>query len=148
MVTYDTLADTSQEEVYDIVQSNSTVSAFNATIVDGMPFSQMIRNAGFPYIQIPIPEINEEPYTFTKAVAVIDFSITIYATKASLLREVTDAVRKALREGQTTSSGAKLKNKNLPTSNYNESILNEQKGTIIYQNTITATYEFRGVDRA
>jgi hypothetical protein len=148
MVTYDTLIDSSQEIVYNIISDNSTVSAFNPSIVDGMPFMQMMRETGFPYIKIPCPEPSETVYTFDKAKVIVDFSITIYTTKASLLRELTDAVRKALREGQITSMVAELKNKNLPVSNCRESVLNEQKGTIAYENTITAIYEFRGVDRA
>ena len=142
MVTYDTLIDTTQEEIYSIISTDSTVSSLTTNIVDGLPITQMQRGIGFPYVKIPCPEYTEERYTFTKSKVTLDLSITVYSTRASVLRELTDAIRKAITDNQDATSLVKLRNRKLPTGNYNESLLDN--GKVLYENTLTATYEFIG----
>jgi hypothetical protein len=142
MVTYDTLIDTTQEAVYGIINTDSTIATYTSNIVDGLPYTKMQRGTGFPYVKIPSPTAEEERYTFTKSKVTMVVEITIYSTVASVLREVTDAVRKALTENQNVTQGVKLFDRKLPVTDYNESLLDNDKP--MYENTVTATYMFIG----
>ncbi len=140
--TYDTLVNVTQEEIYSILSTDATIIGLDAKIVDGLPYTQMQRSVGFPYIQVPSPEYTEERYTFSKSKVTMDLTITIYATVASNLREVTDAVRAALTNNQDVTSLAKLRDRKLPVANYSQSLLDNNKP--LYQNDITAHYTFIG----
>ncbi len=143
--TYDTLVDVTQEEIHTILKNDATVLSLTTKIVDGLPYTQMQRGIGFPYIQVPTPEYTEERYTFTKSKVLMSVNITIFSTKASTLRQLTDAVRKALTDNQNTTSLAKLRDRKLPVANYNQSLL--ENGKVMYQETVEATYTFIGAIR-
>ena len=143
MVTYNTLIDTTQEEVYSIVKNNATVSAITTKVMDGLPFSSMQENIGFPYVQVQTPTYTAVKKTFTTYIVTLNLPIVCFATKASVLRELTDAVRNAITAGRSTTTTAKLDENRLPSSAFNQSLLNDGK-TILYQGTINATYEYWG----
>lgn len=141
--TYDTLVNVTQEEIHSILKNDETIANYTVHIVDGLPYTAMQQSKGFPYIQVPTPEYDEERYTFTKSKVTLTVNIAIFSTKASSLRELTDAVRAALTNNQDTTSLAKLRDRKLPVSNYNQSLL--ENGKVLYQNTVSADYTFIGV---
>jgi hypothetical protein len=143
MVTYDTLIDTTQEEIYSIVKNNATVSAITTKVIDGLPYTSMQDNIGFPYVQVQTPTYTSTKKTFSTYIVTLTIPIVCFATKASVSRELTDAVRKAITDGRSTTTIAKLDENRLPSSTFNQSLLNDGK-TILYQGTVNSTYQYWG----
>ena len=143
MVTYDTLIDTTQEEVYNLVKNSAAVSAITSKVLDGLPYTSMQDNIGFPYVQVQTPTFTSAKKTFTTHVVSVKIDIVCFSTMASKLRELVDAVRKAITDGRDTTTLAKLDKNRLPSSTYSQALLKDSK-TILYQGTVSCTYQYWG----
>lgn len=143
MVTYDTLIDTTQEEIYSIVKNNATVSAITTKVIDGLPYTSMQESSGFPYVQVQTPTYTSSKKTFSTFVVVLTIPIVCFATKASVLRELTDAVRKAITDNRNATTLVELDENRIPSTAFNQNLLNDGK-TILYQGTVNCTYQYWG----
>ena len=98
-VDYTNVLNTVQQNVYQILTNDSTVTTSSTygtvNIMDGMP-AMFWRNKGFPYILVRTPSIEEERITQTRFRATTRVPIEIYSRKESTVRQLADAVRTAL----------------------------------------------------
>jgi len=143
MVTYDTLITTTQTEVYNIIKNATSIVNKKCKIMDGLPFSSMQSNVGFPYIQVQTPTFTSKRKTFSTTVVSIEIPIVCYSTTALNCRELVDDVRKAITDNRATTTLAKLDENRIPSSSWNQSLLDNGK-TILYTGTVNCTYDFWG----
>lgn len=143
MVTYDTLVDTTQEQVSSILSANTTVSGITSKILPGLPFSDIQKAIGMPYIKVETPTYSSVKKTFSTFIVNLTCPIVCYNTQAAKGRELSDAVRKAITDGRSSFDLVELDETRLPSNSHNESILDDGK-TILYTDTITATFQYWG----
>jgi ABC-type branched-subunit amino acid transport system substrate-binding protein len=143
MVTYDTLIDTTQEQVSSILSANTTVKAITTKILPGTPYTDIQKKYGFPYVKVETPTYTAVKKTFSTYLVTITCPIVCYNTQASLGRELVDAVKKAIKDARGTTETVDLDENRLPFSQHGEALLDEGK-TILYTDTITATYQYWG----
>ena len=143
MVTYDTLIDTTQEQVSSILSSNGTVTALTSKILPGTPYTDIQKKYGFPYVKVETPTYSSLKKTFTTVLVTLTCPIVCYNTQAAKGRELADAVRKAITDGRGTFTTVELDKTELPSNSHAESLLEDSK-TILYTDTVNATFEFWG----
>lgn len=143
MVTYDTLIDTTQEQVTSILSANLTVKAITTKILPGTPYSDIQKKYGFPYIKVETPTYTSVKKTFTTYIVTITCPIVCYNTQAAKGRELSDAVRKAITDARATTVLVELDENRLPSTQHGEALLEDSK-TILYTDTVTATYQYWG----
>jgi hypothetical protein len=143
MVTYDTLVDATQEKITSILKTNSTVLALTNKILPGTPYTDIQKSIGFPYIKVETPTYTAAKKTFSTYIVTISCPIVCFNTQAVLGRELTDAVRKAITDNRSLTDLVELDENRLPNSNHSESLLDDGK-TVLYTDTITATYQYWG----
>ena len=143
MVTYDTLIDTTQEQVSSILSANTTVTALTSKILPGTPYTDIQKKMGFPYVKVETPTYTSIKKTFTTHIVTITCQIYCFNTQASKGRELSDAVRKAITDARATTTLVELDENRLPSTQHSEALLEDSK-TILYTDIVTATYQFWG----
>ena len=143
MVTYDTLIDTTQEQITSILSANLTVTAITSKILPGTPYTSIQKKYGFPYIKVETPTYISAKKTFSTYIVTITCPIVCYNTQAAKGRELTDAVRKAITDARATTVTVELDENRLPSTQHSEALLEDSK-TILYTDTVTATYQYWG----
>jgi hypothetical protein len=143
MVTYNTLVDTTQEQVSAILSANLTVTAITNKILPGTPYADIQSKFGFPYIKVETPTYTSARKTFSTFIVTITCPIVCYNTQATKGRELADAVRKAITDARGTTDLVDLDENRLPSSQHSEALLEDSK-TILYTDTVTATYQYWG----
>jgi len=102
--TYATMVDTLQGIIVSILTNDSTVSGYTTKILDGFP-TALTKGAGFPHIIVHTPDTKEERKTQgvnPKFRNTLSVSIEIYSRQEGNVREITDAVRNAIRTNQSS----------------------------------------------
>jgi hypothetical protein len=143
MVTYDTLIDTTQEQVSSILSANGTVSALTSKILPGTPYTDIQKKYGFPYVKVETPTYSSAKKTFTTTIVTITCPIVCYNTQAAKGRELADAVRKAITDARDTFETVELDHTLLPNNSHGEALLEDSK-TILYTDTINSVFQFWG----
>jgi hypothetical protein len=143
MVTYNTLVDTTQEQVSAILSANSTVTTITPKILPGTPYSDIQAKIGMPYIKVETPTYTAVKKTFSTFIVTITCPIVCYNTRAEKGRELADAVRKAITAARSTTTTVYLDENRLPSSTHSEALLDGDK-TILYTDTVIATYQYWG----
>ena len=144
MVTYDTLIDTTQEQVSSILKANNTVKAITTKVLPGTPYTSIQSKIGFPYIKVETPTTATIKKCFGGVENVtITCPIRCYNTKAAKGRELADAVRKAIKAARGTTVTVDLDDNRLPSSEHSEALLADSK-TILYTDSVIVTYLFWG----
>lgn len=143
MVTFNTLVDTTQEAVSSILTNSATVTAITSKILPGTPYTDIQAKAGFPYIKVETPTYTSVKKTFTTYLVTLNVPIVCMNTQAAKGRELVDAVRNAIITNRSTTIGVYLDENRLPTTSHAESLLEDSK-TILYTDTVSATYQFWG----
>jgi len=144
MVTYDTLIDTTQEQVSSILKANSTVKTITSKVLPGTPYTSIQSKIGFPYIKVETPTLETTKKCFGGVENVsVTCPIRCYNTKASRGRELADAVRKAIKDARGTTITVELDDNKLPNTEHSEALLQDSK-TILYTDSVIITYLFWG----
>jgi hypothetical protein len=143
MVTYNTLVDTTQEQVSSILSANTTVTTITAKILPGLPYTDIQKSLGVPYIKVETPTYNSVKKTFSTFIVTITCPIVCYTTQAAKGRELADAVRKAITDGRSSMDTVELDETRLPSTAHGESLLDDGK-TILYTDTVTTTFQYWG----
>ena len=143
MVTYDTLIDTTQEQVSSILSANGTVTAITSKILPGTPYTDIQKKYGFPYVKVETPTYTSVKKTFSTFIVTITCPIVCYNTQAAKGRELSDAVRKAITDARATTELVELDENRLPSTQHSEALLEDSK-TILYTDTVNATYQYWG----
>jgi len=141
-VAYATLLNDVQSEIHTILSTDATVIGFTTKIVDGLPYTDMQRGRGFPYIKIPIGTLAESQKTMGKIMVIISVPITVYTRKASTLRQLSDAIRNALKTNQNVTEGLALHNFFPTATSPNEFLLPDKKP--LYEYSILVQYKWVG----
>jgi hypothetical protein len=143
MVNYNTLIDTTQEQVSSILSANTTVKAITTKILPGTPYTDIQKKIGLPYIKVETPTYSTVKKTFSTFIVTINCPIVCYSTQAAIGRELADACRKAITDARGTTVLVELEENRLPSSSHTESLLEDSK-TILYTDTVVATYVYWG----
>jgi len=143
MASYDTLPVDVQAQIRAILVADSGVSAITTNVVDGLPFTQMQRGRGFPYIRVPIASLNERQLTSTKRIVPVVTTITIYTRVAANGMRLLGAIRKALNDAQSTTTAANLYKMQLINGTKREFLLEDMKP--MYEYDLDVSYDWRGV---
>lgn len=143
MVTYDTLVDTTQEKISSVLSANSTITAITSKILPGTPYTDIQKSIGMPYIKVETPTYTATKKTFSTFIVSLTCPVVCYNTQAAKGRELADAVRKALTDNRFAMDLVELDESRLPSSTHNESLLDDGR-TVLYTDTITATYQYWG----
>lgn len=140
MVAYETLIDDVQTHIQDVLVA--AIPKTQASIVPGLPFSEIHRKIGFPYIRVPPGTRNEARYTFTRRKVTISTRITVMAKSAESCRQLSDLIIQTLQDAEATSHGVSLDNLGVPSGDPSETILDDK--TVAYEYAISATYVWIG----
>jgi hypothetical protein len=143
LVTYDTLIDTTQEKISSVLSANSSITAITSKILPGTPYTDIQKSIGMPYIKVETPTYTANKKTFSTFIVSLTCPVVCYNTQAAKGRELADAVRKALTDNRFTMDLVELDESRLPSSTHNESLLDDGR-TVLYTDTITATYQYWG----
>ncbi len=142
MTGYSEILDGLQSSLHTIISGDATVTSYTTNIVDGLPYSQMMRGKGFPYVQVPIGTFSESQFTSTKKRVLVDTTITVFDRIASNTRKITDAVRNAIETANSTTRTNGFYNPKFVSSSMTSSLLPDEKP--LYEYRFTLRYEWRG----
>lgn len=143
MVSYDTLIDTTQEQVSSILSASTTVTNITSKILPGTPYTDIQKKIGMPYVKVETPTYSSVKKTFSTFLVTISCPIVCYSTQAALGRELADACKKAITDARGTTDLVDLEENRLPSSSHSESLLEDSK-TILYTDSVVATYQYWG----
>jgi len=87
-----------QSVIYNILSSDSTLTALTTNIFDGNP-ERVVREHGFPMVIINSPEYETRLLTMTKWENNIICGLEVYSKQESNVRRVFDAMVNAIKNG-------------------------------------------------
>lgn len=140
-VSYSTLIDNIQGNIYAILKADSTIRGYAEKIIDGIGSFQE-RQTGYGRCLIRAPEVKEKRIGMNRYEIEVTTEIQCFSRQESNVRKLADAVRNVLHSSQyasingTTSWGMKWKN--IDSTNISESELDD--GKVEYEIDVIVKY--------
>jgi len=140
-VTYANLLKQSQEDVWRLLDEDTTVQSYTKTILSSFPAACLTKNMGFPFIIVPLPKMDETQLTMGQKSILLTFSIEVWFKKLDSLALV-DRIRSLLSSNKGTFSGTYILHRFLSSGDVGYvDLLDGSKAT---QYVLTVQYEWIG----
>jgi len=140
-VSYSTVIDSVQANIYTILNSNSTIKSYAEKIMDGIG-SYQERQSGYGRCLIRAPQVSEKRITFNKWIIDVTTEIQCFSRQEGLVRKLADAVREALNNAQYSDVNStfewSMSWKNIDSTNIRERELDD--GRVEYEIDVIVKY--------